>query len=172
VRLEPLLPKPPALREATVLPSPPLALADLLPLEVLTTALAPIRSTESFPSPAFLRPSSGDFHATAAGKMVRAGELTLPRPVHVVVTGTLGTGDIPFPSCSAVSNRSRWTRRSSQCVELEAGTSPCGSARANFSATGSALEPTAWRARSKTPRWTRYGKPMGYAACRRSVGVE
>ena len=41
-----------------VLPSPPLALADVLPLEVLTTALAPIRSTESFPAPAFLRPSS------------------------------------------------------------------------------------------------------------------
>jgi hypothetical protein len=40
VRLEPLFPLPPALLEAAVLQSPPLALADVLPLEVLTTALA------------------------------------------------------------------------------------------------------------------------------------
>jgi hypothetical protein len=40
----------------------------------------------------------GDFHATAAGKMLRSGELALAQPVHVVMTGTLGTGDIPFPS--------------------------------------------------------------------------
>jgi hypothetical protein len=40
----------------------------------------------------------GDFHATAAGKMLRSGELTLTRPVHVVMSGTLGTGDMAFPS--------------------------------------------------------------------------
>jgi hypothetical protein len=40
----------------------------------------------------------GDFHATAAGKMVRSGELALAQPVHVVMSGTLGTGDHTFPS--------------------------------------------------------------------------
>ena len=40
----------------------------------------------------------GDFHATAAGTMVRSGELALAQPVHVVMTGTLGTGDMAFPS--------------------------------------------------------------------------
>lgn len=30
--------------------------------------------------------------------MRRSGELDLAAPVHVVMTGTLGTGDIPFPS--------------------------------------------------------------------------
>jgi hypothetical protein len=38
----------------------------------------------------------GDFHATAVGKMHRSGEL--PRPVDVVLAGTLGTGDLVFPS--------------------------------------------------------------------------
>jgi hypothetical protein len=40
----------------------------------------------------------GDFHATAAGKMRRSGELSLEHPVHVITAGTLGTGDLPFPS--------------------------------------------------------------------------
>ena len=40
----------------------------------------------------------GDFHASAAGRVVRSGELSLARPVDVVTAGTLGTGDIPFPS--------------------------------------------------------------------------
>jgi hypothetical protein len=40
----------------------------------------------------------GDMHASAAGKMTRSGELTLASPVHAIPGGTLGTGDIPFPS--------------------------------------------------------------------------
>jgi hypothetical protein len=40
----------------------------------------------------------GDLHASAAGRIVRSGELSLPRPVHVVTAGTLGTGDLAFPS--------------------------------------------------------------------------
>ena len=40
----------------------------------------------------------GDFHATAAGRIVRSGELALPTPVHAITTGTLGRGDLPFPS--------------------------------------------------------------------------
>jgi hypothetical protein len=40
----------------------------------------------------------GDFHASAAGSIRRSGELTLKNKVHVVLTGTLGTGDLPFPS--------------------------------------------------------------------------
>jgi hypothetical protein len=40
----------------------------------------------------------GDFHASAVGTMTRSGELSLPNPVHVVMTGTLGTGDLAFPS--------------------------------------------------------------------------
>ncbi len=40
----------------------------------------------------------GDFHATGVGKMLRSGELTLAQPVHTVLTGTLGTGDLVFPS--------------------------------------------------------------------------
>jgi hypothetical protein len=40
----------------------------------------------------------GDFHATSAGKLVRSGELALQRPVNVITSGTLGTGDIGFPS--------------------------------------------------------------------------
>jgi len=40
----------------------------------------------------------GDFHATAVGKVVRSGELSLAQPVNVVLAGTLGTGDLVFPS--------------------------------------------------------------------------
>ena len=41
----------------------------------------------------------GDFHATAAGKITRSGGRRLDRnPVEIVMVGTLGTGDIPFPS--------------------------------------------------------------------------
>lgn len=40
----------------------------------------------------------GDFHASAAGRITRSGDLTLAQPVHVVMTGTLGTGDLAFPS--------------------------------------------------------------------------
>jgi hypothetical protein len=40
----------------------------------------------------------GDFHATAAGKVVRSGELTFTRPIEVVMSGSLGTGDHTFPS--------------------------------------------------------------------------
>ncbi|CAG9171196.1 hypothetical protein LMG23992_01958 [Cupriavidus laharis] len=40
----------------------------------------------------------GDFHASSAGKIVRSGELSLAHPVHAILTGTLGTGDMAFPS--------------------------------------------------------------------------
>lgn len=40
----------------------------------------------------------GDFHATAAGRITRSGDLALPQPVHTVMAGTLGTGDLGFPS--------------------------------------------------------------------------
>ena len=40
----------------------------------------------------------GDFHATAAGKMTRSGELAFEQPVHTILSGTLGTGDLGFPS--------------------------------------------------------------------------
>lgn len=40
----------------------------------------------------------GDFHASAAGRIVRSGDLSLRQPVHTVMTGTLGTGDLGFPS--------------------------------------------------------------------------
>jgi len=40
----------------------------------------------------------GDFHATAAGRMLRSDQLRLERPVHTVLAGTLGTGDLGFPS--------------------------------------------------------------------------
>lgn len=40
----------------------------------------------------------GDFHASAAGKILRSAELTFEHPVHTVMTGTLGTGDMAFPS--------------------------------------------------------------------------
>lgn len=40
----------------------------------------------------------GDFHASAVGRITRSADLTLANPVHVVMTGTLGTGDLAFPS--------------------------------------------------------------------------
>jgi hypothetical protein len=40
----------------------------------------------------------GDMHASACGKMNRSGELALKNPVHFVLGGTLGTGDLAFPS--------------------------------------------------------------------------
>ncbi|NYT42967.1 hypothetical protein HZY97_19490 [Sphingomonas sp. R-74633] len=41
----------------------------------------------------------GDFHATAAGSMYRSGEFNrLAAHIHVVLTGTLATGDHAFPS--------------------------------------------------------------------------
>lgn len=40
----------------------------------------------------------GDFHASSAGKILRSGELRMARPVHAILTGTLGTGDMAFPS--------------------------------------------------------------------------
>ncbi len=41
----------------------------------------------------------GDFHASAASSVHRSGELDLSaNPVNVVLSGTLGTGDLPFPS--------------------------------------------------------------------------
>lgn len=40
----------------------------------------------------------GDIHATASAKIVRSGELTLARPVNLVLAGTLGTGDLGFAS--------------------------------------------------------------------------
>jgi hypothetical protein len=40
----------------------------------------------------------GDFHASAVGRIHRSGELRLGNPVHVVLAGTLGSGDLAFPS--------------------------------------------------------------------------
>ncbi|MDD2058543.1 alkaline phosphatase D family protein [Pseudomonas sp. GD03860] len=40
----------------------------------------------------------GDFHASAVGRIKRSADLALANPVHVVMTGTLGTGDLAFPS--------------------------------------------------------------------------
>ena len=40
----------------------------------------------------------GDFHASGVGKVVRSGELALVQPVHTVLSGTLGSGDLVFPS--------------------------------------------------------------------------
>ncbi len=40
----------------------------------------------------------GDMHATAAGKFTRSADLRLEQPVHTILAGTLGTGDIGFPS--------------------------------------------------------------------------
>lgn len=56
----------------------------------------------------------GDFHATAAGKITRSGDLSLEHPVHAILTGTLGTGDLPFPSTS----RRRSSRSRSSCGVL------------------------------------------------------
>ncbi|MEJ8822612.1 hypothetical protein WKW80_11295 [Variovorax humicola] len=40
----------------------------------------------------------GDFHASAAASVTRSGDLKLAQPVHMVLTGTLGSGDLAFPS--------------------------------------------------------------------------
>jgi hypothetical protein len=41
----------------------------------------------------------GDLHASAAGRMIRSKDLDLGNsPVHVVTAGTLGSGDLLFPS--------------------------------------------------------------------------
>jgi len=40
----------------------------------------------------------GDFHASTAGEIHRSGELKMAQPVHVVTAGTLGTGDLVYPS--------------------------------------------------------------------------
>jgi len=40
----------------------------------------------------------GDFHASAAGRIVRSMDLALRQPVHTVMSGSLGTGDLGFPS--------------------------------------------------------------------------
>src|SRR5262245_1586096 len=40
----------------------------------------------------------GDFHASCAGRIHRSGEPALQVPVEVILGGTLGTGDMPFPS--------------------------------------------------------------------------
>jgi len=40
----------------------------------------------------------GDFHASSAGRIHRSGELALATPVEVILGGTLGTGDLAFPS--------------------------------------------------------------------------
>lgn len=40
----------------------------------------------------------GDFHASAAGRIQRSMDLQLRQPVHTLMTGTLGTGDLGFPS--------------------------------------------------------------------------
>jgi len=40
----------------------------------------------------------GDFHASAVGRILRSGDLALRQPVHTVMSGTLGTGDLGFPS--------------------------------------------------------------------------
>jgi hypothetical protein len=41
----------------------------------------------------------GDFHASAVGTMTRSSDVDcLENPVEIVLAGTLGTGDFPFPS--------------------------------------------------------------------------
>lgn len=40
----------------------------------------------------------GDFHASAVGRIVASQGQDLPHPVHTIMTGTLGTGDMGFPS--------------------------------------------------------------------------
>ncbi len=43
---------------------------------------------------------SGDLHAVATGTMTASGGLHLSQPVHLVLTGPLGTGDLSFPSAA------------------------------------------------------------------------
>lgn len=40
----------------------------------------------------------GDLHAAAASRMSASGDRNLARPLHMVMTGPLGTGEIGFPS--------------------------------------------------------------------------
>jgi len=40
----------------------------------------------------------GDFHASSAAAMTQSAELQLAHPVHLIMAGTLGTGDLGFPS--------------------------------------------------------------------------
>ena len=40
----------------------------------------------------------GDFHAAAIGRIMRSADLTMTQPVHVVQSGTLGSGDYVYPS--------------------------------------------------------------------------
>lgn len=40
----------------------------------------------------------GDFHASAAARMLASRERVFNRPLHTVMAGTLGTGDLGFPS--------------------------------------------------------------------------
>jgi hypothetical protein len=40
----------------------------------------------------------GDFHASSAGKITRSGELKFKNPVEIIMTGTLGSGDLGYPS--------------------------------------------------------------------------
>lgn len=43
-------------------------------------------------------PEFRDFHRVAlVGQIERSGELNLSTPVHLVMTGSLGTGDLGFP---------------------------------------------------------------------------
>jgi hypothetical protein len=40
----------------------------------------------------------GDMHATAVGRINRSAGMKLAQPVHTILGGTLGTGDLGFPS--------------------------------------------------------------------------
>lgn len=40
----------------------------------------------------------GDFHASGICKILRCGELKMAQPVHIIQSGTLGTGDLAYPS--------------------------------------------------------------------------
>jgi hypothetical protein len=52
----------------------------------------------------------GDFHASGIGRISRSGDLAMPQPVHIVQSGTLGTGDLAYPSSvrSVEAGRPRW----------------------------------------------------------------
>ncbi|WP_424096143.1 hypothetical protein [Moorena producens] len=40
----------------------------------------------------------GDLHASSAGKILRSGEILYETPIHLILSGPLGTGDYAFPS--------------------------------------------------------------------------
>lgn len=42
--------------------------------------------------------AQGDPHALAVGSMSHSAELALAQPVHAIMTSTLGSGDLAFPS--------------------------------------------------------------------------